>query len=64
MSSRQPLFAVLPIFAAGVLHSLLPVGAFGSHDVAVRALLAGLAAAIVGFPLFGRRKVGKPVDIN
>ena len=34
----------LGIFAGGLVHSLLPVGAFGKHDRAVRAAIVGMVS--------------------
>jgi hypothetical protein len=35
------------IFAAGLVHSELPRGAFGAHDIAVRAAITGATAGVV-----------------
>lgn len=36
---------VLALFAAGLVHALLPVGAFGSYDVVTRAAITAATAA-------------------
>jgi hypothetical protein len=35
------------IFSGGLAHALLPAGAFGAYDVAVRALITGAVAALI-----------------
>ena len=42
---------VLAVFAAGLVHSLLPVGAFGVHDVVARAGITGASAAVAAWLL-------------
>ncbi len=37
---------VLSIFAAGLVHSVLPHGAFGAYDIAVRATITGAVAGV------------------
>jgi uncharacterized membrane protein len=37
--------AVLGVFAGAFVHSVLPRGAFGNHDLAFRAAITGLATA-------------------
>jgi hypothetical protein len=37
---------MLSIFAAGLAHSVLPRYAFGVHDVAIRAAIAGIVAGV------------------
>jgi hypothetical protein len=51
------LLPVLSVFAGGLVHSLLPPGAFGAHDVAGRAAVTGgttAAVALVIFAISGR----------
>ena len=43
---RRSLLPALGVFAGGVTYALLPTGAFGPHDVAVRAAITGAVAAI------------------
>jgi membrane associated rhomboid family serine protease len=37
---------VLGIFAGGFVYSVIPHGAFGSYDVAIRAAIAGAVAGV------------------
>ena len=43
---RGHLVPVLALFTAAVVYSLLPRGAFGTHDVLARAALTGAAAGL------------------
>ena len=40
------LLPVLCVFAGGLVHSLLPRGAFGTYDIAIRAAITGAAAGL------------------
>ena len=42
----------LGIFAGGLVHSLLPVGAFGVHDRAVRAAIVGIVSGATAALIF------------
>jgi len=55
MASRRALVPVLPLFAAFFVHSLLPSGAFGAHDVAMRALVTAATAAVVAMLILRKR---------
>ncbi len=46
---------VVSLFAAGLVYAVLPHGAFGTHDIAARAAVAGLAAAVTMLLLTRRR---------
>ena len=41
---RSRFLPVLSIFAGGFVHSVLPSGAFGAYDVAIRAAVTGAVA--------------------
>ena len=43
---------VLGLFAAGLVHSVLPQGAFGTYDVAARAAVVGTVAGVTTLLLF------------
>jgi hypothetical protein len=43
---------VLGLFAAGLVHSVLPHGAFGTYDFAARAAVAGTVAGVTTLLLF------------
>ena len=45
--SHPSVRALLAILGAAVVHSVLPVGLFGRHDVLFRALLTGAAAGVL-----------------
>ncbi len=49
--SRRALPA-LGIFAGGLVHSLLPAGAFGKHDRALRAVIVGLVSGAAAALIF------------
>jgi hypothetical protein len=49
--SRRVLPA-LGIFAGGLVHSLLPVGAFGKHDRVVRAAIVGIVSGATAMLIF------------
>jgi hypothetical protein len=49
IGSRVPL---LGVFAAGLVYALLPTGAFGAHDIAVRAAVTGAVAAFAAALIF------------
>ena len=52
ISSRRFL-PVLGLLAAGLVHSVLPHGAFGAYDFAARAAVAGTVAGVTTLFLFG-----------
>jgi hypothetical protein len=43
---RRQVLPILAVFAAAVVYSLLPLGAFGTHDLLARAAVTGAAAAL------------------
>jgi hypothetical protein len=43
---RRSLLPALGVFAGGLAHALLPTGAFGAHDVAVRAAITAAVAGV------------------
>jgi hypothetical protein len=50
MHTRLPHFsirALVAIIGGAFVHSVLPVGLFGRHDVLFRALITGAAAAVL-----------------
>jgi hypothetical protein len=49
--SKQALPA-LGIFAGGLVHSLLPVGAFGAYDRVVRAVIGATVSAATAMLIF------------
>jgi hypothetical protein len=49
--SRRVLPA-LGIFAGGLVHSLLPAGAFGKHDRVVRAAIVGIVSGATATLIF------------
>jgi hypothetical protein len=51
-SSVDDSFPVLGIFAGGFAHSVLPLGAFGTYDVAARVAVAGIVAGVTSVLLF------------
>jgi hypothetical protein len=51
ISSRRFL-PVLGVFAGGLVHSVLPLGAFGTYDVAARVAVAGIVAGVTSMLLF------------
>jgi hypothetical protein len=58
-SSGTRIPPVLALFAAGLVHALLPSGAFGSHDVAARALIsAGTASGAALFLMWLNKRRG------
>jgi hypothetical protein len=52
---------VLSLFAAGFVYSVLPQDVFGSHDVAVRAVITGGTAALTSLLLL---QVGKRLSLR
>jgi hypothetical protein len=42
----------LGVFAGGLVHSVLPLGAFGTYDVAARVAVAGIVAGLTSVLLF------------
>jgi hypothetical protein len=52
----RPFPPVLGLFAAGLVHSALPHGAFGTYDIAARAAVAGLIAGVTTLLLFALNK--------
>jgi hypothetical protein len=52
----RPFPPVLGLFAAGLVHSVLPHGAFGTYDIASRAAVAGIVAAGTTLLLFALNK--------
>ncbi len=44
--SGRRLLPVLGLFAAGLVHSVLPHGAFGTYGFAARAAVAGTVASV------------------
>ena len=44
--SGQRFLPVLGLFAAGLVYSMLPHGAFGTYDFAARAAIAGTVAGV------------------
>ena len=52
------LLPALGVFAGGLVNALLPTGAFGTHDLAARAVITGAVsgvAAVLIFMLINRR---------
>jgi membrane associated rhomboid family serine protease len=47
---------VLGVFAAGLVYTVLPHGAFGPHDVAARAAIVGTVAAVATGLMFLRTR--------
>jgi hypothetical protein len=47
---------VLGLLIAGLVHSVLPHGAFGTHDFAARAAVAGAVAGVTTLLLFALTK--------
>jgi hypothetical protein len=52
----RPFPPVLGLFAAGLVYSVLPHGAFGAYDIAARAAVAGIVAAGTTLLLFALNK--------
>jgi hypothetical protein len=48
-ATATSLQGVIGIFGAGLVHTLLPVGVFSTHDVLFRALVTACAAVLVTF---------------
>jgi hypothetical protein len=50
--SRKRFLPVLGLFAAGLVHSVLPHGVFGTYDFAARAAVVGTVAGVTTLLLF------------
>jgi hypothetical protein len=53
---RSRWFRVLPVAVGGLVHFLISMGAFGVHDVAIRATITGTATALAGLIFAGLMK--------
>jgi hypothetical protein len=42
----------LGVFSGGLVYAVLPNGAFGTHDVAVRAVITGAVAGVTAVLIF------------
>jgi hypothetical protein len=51
-TSSRRFLPVLGVFAGGLVHSVLPLGAFGTYDVAARVALVGIVAGVTSVMLF------------
>jgi hypothetical protein len=56
MSMRSRLLPAFSIFAGGVAYAVLPRGAFGAHDVIVRAAITAAVAAVTCLLMLTSRK--------
>jgi hypothetical protein len=64
-SPGSPLARLLPalgIFAGGFVHAVLTRGAFGPHDVAVRAAVTGATAGVVALGIFVVARSRRPTS--
>jgi hypothetical protein len=54
-TARRILPPLVGLFGGGFVHSLLPRGAFGVHDIEIRALIAAGAAIVSSVVFFAIR---------